>query len=58
MFPTPVLTDDANQSPVIDRGGPNDPYQNEPEPNGNFVNLGAYGNTAQASREPDRSTCW
>ena len=52
MFLTPVLTDYANQSPVIDRGGPNDPYQNEPAPNGNFVNIGAYGNTAQASLSP------
>ncbi len=52
VFPTPVLTDDANQSPVIDRGGPNDPYQNEPSPNGGFVNLGAYGNTPQASLSP------
>ncbi len=51
-FPTPVLTVNASQSPVIDRGGPNDPYQNEPAPNGNFVNLGAYGDTAQASESP------
>jgi parallel beta-helix repeat protein len=54
VFPTATLTDDAHQSPVIDRGGPNDPYQNEPAPNGNYVNLGAYGNTAQASLSPQQ----
>ena len=51
---TPVLTDDPNQSPVIDRGDPTAPYQNEPLPNGNFVNLGAYGDTAQASLSPSQ----
>ncbi len=43
---------DAQQSPAIDRGAPGDPFANEPAPNGNYVNLGAYGNTAQASLSP------
>ena len=51
---TPVLTIDANQSPVIDRGDPTVSFENEPLPNGNFVNLGAYGNTAQASLSPSQ----
>ncbi|TAK78891.1 MAG: hypothetical protein EPO12_11675, partial [Aquabacterium sp.] len=40
------------QSPVIDRGRASDPYSNEPTPNGGYVNIGAYGNTAQAGRSP------
>lgn len=43
---------DANQSPAIDRGASGDSFANEPLPNGNFINLGAYGNTAQASLSP------
>jgi autotransporter-associated beta strand protein len=47
-----TLTADANESPAIDRGDPIDPYSNEPSPNGGYVNIGAYGNTAQASLSP------
>ncbi len=36
-------------SPCIDRGNPADPYSNEPYPNGNRINMGAYGNTAEAT---------
>jgi autotransporter-associated beta strand protein len=36
-------------SPCIDAGDTNSPYALEPEPNGRRVNLGAYGNTPQAS---------
>jgi hypothetical protein len=32
-------------SDAIDAGDRNSPYQNEPQPNGRRVNLGAYGNT-------------
>ncbi len=39
---------DANCSPGID-GGPDDPGTIEPEPNGDKINMGAFGNTAQAS---------
>ena len=47
-----TLVDDANTGPTIDRGAPTDPYSNEPAPNGGYVNLGAYGNTSQASLSP------
>ncbi|WP_291990075.1 right-handed parallel beta-helix repeat-containing protein, partial [Luteitalea sp.] len=47
-----VLALDANQSAGIDRGNPSDAFANEPAPNGGYVNIGAYGNTAQASKSP------
>jgi autotransporter-associated beta strand protein/parallel beta-helix repeat protein len=52
VFPTAVVTVDAAQSPAIDRGAVNDSLANEPAPNGNYINLGAYGNTPQASKSP------
>jgi parallel beta-helix repeat protein len=52
VFPTATLTVDAAQSPAIDRGAASDPFGNEPAANGGFVNLGSYGNTAQASLSP------
>jgi parallel beta-helix repeat protein len=36
-------------SPAIDTGDPAFDYSNEPEPNGNRVNMGAYGNTSEAT---------
>ncbi len=33
---------------AVDLGDPNDDYSNEPEPNGDRVNAGIYGNTAEA----------
>ena len=47
-----TLTDDANQSPAIDRGDAAYAYSNEPPPNGSFINLGFEGNTSQASLSP------
>jgi hypothetical protein len=41
---------DTAPSPCIDAGNPASAYANEPRPNGGRVNIGAYGNTAQASR--------
>jgi len=41
---------DTVTSPCIDAGDPADDYSNEPEPNGSRINMGAYGNTAQASK--------
>lgn len=38
-----------SSSPAIDAGDPQADYSNEPENNGNRINLGAYGNTAEAS---------
>ncbi len=43
---------DANQSPAIDRGSPTTSFSNEPAPNGGYVNIGAYGNTNEASKSP------
>ena len=45
-------TSSAANSPLIDRGDPAAAYSNEPEPNGSNLNLGAYGNTAVASKTP------
>ena len=42
----PATTD---YSPAIDLGDPAADYSNEPAPNGGRLNLGAYGNTAEAS---------
>ncbi|MBN1674517.1 MAG: VCBS repeat-containing protein [Kiritimatiellae bacterium] len=43
-------TFDAALSPCIDAGDPADAYEYEPMPNGGRVNMGAYGNTWEASR--------
>src|SRR5206468_968151 len=45
-----AYANDASTSPAIDRGDPATSFASEPAPNGGFVDLGAYGNTAQASR--------
>lgn len=42
-------TNDMTNSPLVDAGPLDWPVGNEPAPNGNVVNLGAYGGTAQAS---------
>jgi len=36
-------------SPCIDAGDPASDVSNEPQPNGDIINIGAYGNTAEAS---------
>ncbi|MHC4179202.1 MAG: right-handed parallel beta-helix repeat-containing protein, partial [Planctomycetota bacterium] len=41
-----------DRSPAIDRGDAAVDFVNEPLANGGFVNLGAYGNTVQASKSP------
>ena len=46
---TGVFTPDSTQSAAIDRGTPTDSFANEPDPNGGYINIGAYGNTSQAS---------
>lgn len=43
---------DAATSPAIDVGDPASPHGLEPEPNGGRINLGAFGNTPEASRSP------
>jgi Leucine-rich repeat (LRR) protein len=42
-------TKDLTTSPGVDTGDPATPIRNEPAPHGHIVNLGAYGNSAQAS---------
>lgn len=39
----------AGNSPCIDAGDPNTPVGKEPQPNGQRINLGAYGGTDEAS---------
>ncbi|HUU97660.1 MAG TPA: dockerin type I domain-containing protein, partial [Phycisphaerae bacterium] len=41
-------------SPCIDAGDPASDYSNEPAPNGGRVNMGAYGNTPEASKSLGR----
>jgi len=41
---------DGVNSPCMDAGDPFSDYGNEPQPNGGRVNMGAYGNTLEASR--------
>ncbi len=41
---------DAQNSPAIDAGEPADDYSLEPQPNGGRINIGAYGNTQEASK--------
>ena len=43
---------DSQTSPCIDAGNPASDFSNEPSPNGGQINMGAYGNTAQASKTP------
>lgn len=43
-------------SPAMDSGDPTDPYDNEPQPSGCRINIGAYGNTVEATistQDPD-----
>ena len=43
-------TNDARLSPLVDAGSPASPCTNELPDNGGYVNIGAYGNTWQASK--------
>lgn len=43
---------DGESSRCIDAGNPGCPQADEPPPNGNRVNMGAYGVTAEASKSP------
>jgi len=46
---------DSIQSPCIDTGDPSASVGEEPPPNGNRINMGAYGGTRQASQSPKHS---
>jgi hypothetical protein len=48
---------DTETSPCIDTGDPGYDYTLEPEPNGDRINMGAYGNTPQASKSPECAIC-
>ncbi|MFI5360913.1 MAG: right-handed parallel beta-helix repeat-containing protein, partial [Elusimicrobiota bacterium] len=50
---TQTFVSDGAQSLTIDHGDPAEPYANEPAPNGNVVNQGSYGDTAQASESSE-----
>jgi len=43
------INDDIT-SPCIDAGNPTSIFSNEPTPNGNRINIGAFGNTTKASK--------
>jgi len=45
---------DQQHSPCIDAGDPKDPVGHEPVPNGERINMGAYGGTQQASKSRSR----
>lgn len=45
---------DRVTSPCVDTGDPNADPLDEPMPNGNRLNMGAYGGTMQASMSPER----
>ncbi len=55
-FPPQFVDPDADDyhlsptSPCIDGGDPAADFSNEPEPNGSVLNMGAYGNTPEASQ--------
>ena len=43
---------DNETSPCVDAGDPNSSYSNESYPHGQRINIGAYGNTTEASKSP------
>ena len=49
------VTSDVLTSPALDTGDPGSPFAREPAPNGSRINMGAFGNTAQASKTPGAS---
>ena len=46
---TSSFVTDGQDSPAIDKGDPSSEFSNETSPNGGRINVGAYGNTFQAS---------
>jgi internalin A len=49
---TTTWVEDTMTSPCVDAGDAAIPIDDEPEPNGGRINIGAYGGTAQASKSP------
>jgi len=50
FLPGVGFTNDLVNSPVIDRGNPDSDFVLEPATNGGRINMGAFGNTSQASK--------
>jgi len=48
--------EDDGTSPCIDAGNPATPFEQEPSPHGNRINMGAYGGTSEASKSD--ATWW
>ncbi len=53
QFAPSVEVSDAETSAAIDRGDEATPFGSEPDPNGGFVNIGAFGGTSLASKSPE-----
>jgi hypothetical protein len=53
IYADPAFSDSdyhlASHSPCIDAGDPTSPYSEEPQPNGNRINMGRWGNTSEAT---------
>ena len=53
-----LWVNDAETSPTVNTGDPGEPYTAETMPDGLRVNMGSYGNTAEASRaDPPGAVC-
>jgi hypothetical protein len=59
LFANPIFVDVdfhvSTASPAVDAGDPASSFINEPEPSGNRINIGAYGNTGEAAVSPLQS---
>jgi len=53
-----VWTVDADYSLCIDKGDSSYDFSNEPSPNGDHINMGAYGHTVQASKTYIPTEVW
>lgn len=51
-FESDGWVEDEVTSPAVDAGDPADDFAEEPAPNGDRINLGAFGNTDRASKSP------
>jgi len=56
--PGDIWVKDVEDSPCIDAGDPASDHSKEPQVNGGRINMGAYGNTSQASKPFARGTVW
>ncbi len=53
-----VWANDTIDSPCIDAGDQASAFANEPAPNGGVINMGAYGNTQEASKSEVADPIW